>query len=92
MQIVNLYKAPKGLIRIHAEVIEGVIKEIKITGDFFMVPEQSVELLEKMLKGASFTSESVSKAVFEFYGTGVSTPMLGKEDMINAIIGAKSGS
>lgn len=90
MKFSNLYKAPKGLIRIEAEVENQKIMDIKITGDFFMVPEESILTLESSLRGVSLSREEVAKVVSQFYKSGVVTPMLHHEDMVNAICGVTS--
>ena len=47
------YKAPQGkLLRIEAEIENSVIQNIKITGDFFVHPEDDLLKLEQALQGA----------------------------------------
>ena len=87
-----MYKAPKGLIRVQLEIVDNIIKEAKITGDFFMIPETSLQLLEAKLRDVPLIEQKVADAVSDFYNSGVITPMLGQEDMVKAIIGAKNGS
>ncbi len=83
----NLYKASKGLIRVEAEVENNTIIGIRLTGDFFMVPESSLWLLEKHLKGVELDREMLKSAIDVFYVMGVDTPMLSREDLVNAIHG-----
>jgi lipoate---protein ligase len=46
------YKPKDGkLIRLDIDVDENIIKDIKITGDFFIHPEYSIENIEDLLKG-----------------------------------------
>jgi len=46
------YKVPGGkLIRIDLETEQGIIKDIRITGDFFIHPEESILTIENSLKG-----------------------------------------
>lgn len=92
MQVHSLYKAPKGLIRIEAELDSGILGNVRITGDFFMVPEDSLPNLESCLEGIRLDADSVGRAVDDFYSSGVETPMLGKEDMVKAILGVSNGS
>ena len=89
MKVSNLYKAEKGLIRIHADVEDGRIRDIRITGDFFMTPEEAIASLEGMLKGRRFEAEDVGEAIEKFYATGAITPMISKEDFAKAVMGAK---
>jgi hypothetical protein len=86
----NVYKAEKGLIRVSAEIEGDVILKIRITGDFFMLPERALLLLEGLLKGKAFERPAISGALDEFYGSGVETPCVTKEDFLEAISGAKN--
>ncbi len=46
------YKVEGGkLLRLEIDIDNGVIIQIKITGDFFMHPEESIILIEEALKG-----------------------------------------
>ncbi|MEM2905367.1 MAG: lipoate protein ligase C-terminal domain-containing protein [Candidatus Bathyarchaeia archaeon] len=46
------YKVPGGkLIRVQASVESGLITEIKITGDFFLLPSNAIVDLERRLRG-----------------------------------------
>lgn len=86
----NLYKALKGLIRVEAEVENNIIIGIRITGDFFMVPEDALWLLEKHLKGVELNRQMLQSAINVFYVLGVETPMLEKSDLVDAILGVKN--
>ena len=90
MKATNIYKAEKGLIRVSAEIEGGSIAEIRITGDFFMLPERSVLLLESMLKGKAFDRQAISGALDAFYASGIDTPSVTKDDFLAAISGAKN--
>ena len=90
MRATSIYKAEKGLIRVSAEIDGGTIKEIRITGDFFMLPERSVLLLERLLKGRALEKPAISEALDAFYGSGVETPCVTKEDFLAAISGVKN--
>ncbi len=56
------FKAGK-LIRIRAKFRDDKIEEIRITGDFYIYPEDFIELLEEKLKGAKI--EDVDKIINE---------------------------
>ena len=92
MRVSSLYKAPKGLIRINAEIEDNVIVDIKITGDFFMLPEDSVEFLEKHLRGVELEQSFLENAMESFYAIGIVTPAITKEDFVNAVLGVKNAS
>ena len=92
MHVHSLYKAPKGLVRVDAELESGVLSKVRITGDFFMMPEESLPALERHLDGVKFDRESILKAVDEFYRSGIETLMLGREDITKAVLGVVNGS
>ncbi len=60
MQSQSTYKVPKGkLLKIFLEYNEKskLIDNLKITGDFFAYPEESIEILEYKLKNALLKRE-----------------------------------
>lgn len=68
---VNIHKASK-LIKILLEYEEDyrqenirTISSIKITGDFFLYPEDSLDNLETQLKGTRLEKEKVKKRIDE---------------------------
>jgi hypothetical protein len=86
MEIQTIYKAEKGLIKITATVEGNAIGDIRITGDFFMIPEEAITVLEKWLNGVSLERGAVTNVLDEFYSTGVVTPSASKEDFVNAVM------
>jgi lipoate-protein ligase A len=47
----SVYKIPGGkMVRIFLEEKDGLIGKIKITGDFFLYPEEGIQILEKGLE------------------------------------------
>jgi hypothetical protein len=90
MRVYSLYKAQKGLIKVNADVENNVIRDISITGDFFMLPEEYLPSLELRLIGRELEDHDIDNAVEEFYMTGVDTPLLTKEDFVNAVLGVKN--
>ncbi len=75
------------LIKCMIKLKEGKIKEIKISGDFFMHPEEKIEELEKALKGVEFEKESIEEKLNEIL-RDVELVGIDKEDFINAIFSA----
>ncbi len=91
MHLQNIYKAQKGIIRVAADVDGKTITSIRITGDFFVYPEESILLLEKLLKGCVLDKDQVMRAIDEYYKSVVDAPLLTKEDFANAITGVLNG-
>ena len=64
-------KVPEGkLLKVTCETENKVIKSVKISGDFFLHPEESIVILEKNLVGATIDRGSISKIVGEFIQKG----------------------
>lgn len=53
------------LVKCSLSVKDGVIEQIKFTGDFFMYPEEEIEELEKMLEGVRV--EEITEIFDEFF-------------------------
>ncbi|BDR90987.1 lipoate protein ligase C-terminal domain-containing protein [Vulcanisaeta souniana] len=89
MSLINEYKAKKGLIRVRLRLSDdGRITWIRITGDFFMYPEEALLMLEKSLTGVKFSRGDVSRVIHEFFSSGVKVPFVTEEDFVEAIMGA----
>ncbi len=85
------HKALKGLIRIEFDVAEGRVRNVRLTGDFFMYPEEAVEELEAELEGAPLDElDGVVDAFFEAH-PGVEMPYVTVEDFKMAIKKAVNG-
>ena len=58
------YKTPGGkLVIVDFDVVEGRLSDVRITGDFFLYPEESFPLLHESLEGIS--SEMSESAISE---------------------------
>jgi lipoate---protein ligase len=78
------YKAPGGLIRADFEVMDGLLGEVVLSGDFFCFPQDAVRRLEKTLTGKPVGE--AGKVLAEFYGGGnVETPGIKVEDWMQVL-------
>lgn len=62
----SMYKVPQGkLLKISVEYDEEnyVIKDIRITGDFFIYPEEAIELMETKLKNTVMERKHLLKKI-----------------------------
>lgn len=85
--IQSLYKAPGGLIRLLMEIEHEKIKDILISGDFWMLPERSVSGLEKTLHGAKIEPRKLKKIITDFYEQNkVQAPGTTPEDFVETIM------
>ncbi len=82
------YKAPGGkLLRIRLREEMGMIKSVRITGDFFLVPEDSLPKLEKMLEDAPLREAELKLLVDRFFrGTGAQGLGITPDDFVKAIL------
>lgn len=69
MKSQSSYKVPNGkLLKVFLEYDEHteVIKNIRITGDFFAYPEEAIEQLEKQLRDTPLDQKNLSIAISSF--------------------------
>ncbi len=87
------YKAPGGkLVRVRLSEDQGTIKSVKITGDFFLVPEESLAKLEKMLEDTPRREGELKLLVDRFFrGTNAKGLGVAPDDFVKAILSAKPG-
>jgi len=80
------HKAAK-LIRVRAELQGQEIQDISITGDFFMMPEETILHLEAALKGTRLEEAELEKRISRlFRETGVQIPGMVPRDFVEAIL------
>ncbi|MEM3420742.1 MAG: lipoate protein ligase C-terminal domain-containing protein [Candidatus Hadarchaeum sp.] len=84
------FKAPKGVIKVELSLSDdNTISKISLSGDFFIYPEEALEHLEKSLLGIKAEFSSLMSVIKNFYQkTGVSTPLIGPEHWVEAILRA----
>lgn len=76
------------LIRIKAKVYGKKIKDIRINGDFFIYPEESMTKIEKAIVGAEIKKRSIVKRIEK-----IDAELIGitKEDIEKALLIAAGG-
>ena len=87
------YKAPGGkMLRIRIREKDGRIESAKISGDFFLIPEEGLSKLEKMLEDARLDEKELGLLVDRFFrGTRAQGLGVSPADFVKAIIAAKPG-
>lgn len=78
-----VHKTQGGLIRVSVDA-DDRINYIRVTGDFFIYPETSIEDLETALIGVSIEEDKLLKAVKDFY-ENIEAMDVSPEDMVEAI-------
>jgi len=86
------YKAIGGkLLRVRMTVTEDnppVIQTIRITGDFFMHPEEAIEDLEQLLTGTSLDDAVLRARVQTFFAGDVQVVGADVDDFVTALLKA----
>ncbi|RLI04471.1 hypothetical protein DRO26_04515 [Candidatus Bathyarchaeota archaeon] len=81
-----VYKAKKGVVKVSAYVENNIIKDILITGDFFVYPEEKFLGFSQSLVGVSVDRESLTNAVNKFFEENKLNPVgITTNDFIEAI-------
>ena len=84
--IQKIHKAPGGLLRCEMELIEGKIRALTLSGDFFCFPKDSIVRLERSLLGKSL--DEVEGILEDFYfGGDVEIPGVEVEDWMKVLAG-----
>jgi lipoate---protein ligase len=85
------FKGPGGkLIRVRLSEDRGLIRSIQITGDFFLVPEESLPRLEKMLVDAPLKENDLRVLLDRFFrGTRAQGLGVSPDAFVKAILSAK---
>ncbi len=63
----GIHKSRGGLIRSFVSEEHGIIKEVTISGDFFLFPEDAVFIILENLKGTPSKRENIQKNIEETY-------------------------
>jgi hypothetical protein len=85
------YKAPGGkMVRVRLTEKDGRIETLKITGDFFLIPEDSLPKLEKMLEDTRLDEKELKLLVDRFFrGTNARGLGVSPDDFVKAILSTK---
>ena len=80
----KMYKAPGGLIRSMAEVRDGVLARVALSGDFFFYPAEKLADLEAALGGNA--AEEVEPEIARFYDqNGIESPGVTPADLAQVL-------
>jgi lipoate-protein ligase A len=82
-----VYKAKGGLIRILLEIVNGVINDIMISGDFCFYPKEKLIKLENYLKGIELNESILYESIKNFYiKEKIESPGVTVMDFVSSII------
>lgn len=77
--IIETERKKEKLLRIRAKIEKDIIKEIKISGDFFIYPEEGIGEIEKKLRNKNI------KKIRPFNIKGIETLGVTIEDIVNTL-------
>jgi hypothetical protein len=79
------------MVRVRLTEKDGRIETAKISGDFFLIPEESLSKLEKMLEDARVDEKELRLLVERFFrGTGARGLGVTSDDFVKAILATRS--
>ncbi|MCX9009966.1 MAG: hypothetical protein OIN66_02480 [Candidatus Methanoperedens sp.] len=88
----GIHKSKGGLIRSFVTVENGMIKDITISGDFFLFPEEAIFKVLEQLKGAPVSREEIQRNIEETYlRENIQSPGTSPADFTESIMKALEG-
>ncbi len=85
----GIHKSQGGLIRSFVTSENGIIKDITISGDFFMFPEEALFIMLEQLKGTPANREDLRKNIEETYKKeNIQSPGTSPSDFAESIMKA----
>ena len=88
----GIHKSKGGLIRSFVATENGRIKEISISGDFFLFPEEAFFKIAEELKGIKAKREDVEQKIEEIYiRENIQSPGTSPADFTESIMKALEG-
>ncbi|MFX0207118.1 MAG: lipoate--protein ligase [Candidatus Hodarchaeota archaeon] len=83
----GVYKSPGGLIRLFIETKENKIREILISGDFSINPQEIIPEIEKSLVNTPINKDSLQKTLENcFKRNDIDSPGLNPADLVEAVL------
>lgn len=88
------YRAPGAkMVRVRLTERDGRIESVKLSGDFFLIPEDSLPKLERMLVDVRLNESELKLLVDRFFrGTQARGLGVSPDDFVRAILSAKGSS
>jgi lipoate-protein ligase A len=83
------HKAPAGLVRVTTVVRDGSLDDVTIAGDFTLLPQDALAVLEARLVGVAAAEAAISEIINGWYAdAGVDAPGLTPDDLVRAVVAA----
>jgi len=88
----GLHKSNGGLIRSFVRIENGIIKDISVSGDFFLFPEDAFFKMIQELKGIPAVREDIERKIHEVYmKENIQSPGTFPADFAESIMKAMEG-
>ncbi len=88
----GIHKSKGGLIRSFVTIEKGIIKDITISGDFFLFPEEAIFKVLEQLKGTPANRGEIQKNIEETYEKeNIQSPGTSPADFTESIMKALEG-
>ncbi len=88
----GIHKSRGGLIRSFVMIERGTLKDISISGDFFLFPEEAIFKLIENLKGIPALRENIQENIEETYEKeNIQSPGTAPSDFTESIMKALEG-
>ncbi len=85
----GIHKSKGGLIRSFVTIENSIIKDIRISGDFFLFPEEAIFKILEQLKGTPAKREEIQKNIEETYEKeNIQSPGTAPSDFTESIMKA----
>ena len=85
----GIHKSKGGLIRSFVTIENSIIKDIRISGDFFLFPEEAIFKIIEQLKGTPAKREVIQKIIEETYEKeNIQSPGTAPSDFTESIMKA----
>lgn len=82
-------RTKKGLIEVELSIENNRMSTLKITGDFFIYPEEALEIIEQELLGITLDKEQLKNKIEGIYKQQqISTPGITIDDWVTVILKA----
>jgi lipoate-protein ligase A len=83
------HRTKKGLIEVELSLENNSLTSLKITGDFFIYPEEAIEIIEQELLDLNIDEEQIEKRIKEIYEQHkITTPLITIYDCVTVIMKA----
>ncbi len=85
----GIHKSKGGLIRSFVTIENGIIKDISISGDFFLFPEEALFKILEQLKGTPAKREKIQRNIEKTYEKeNIQSPGTTPADFVESIMKA----